>query len=64
MSKKILSYQSAMEELQIIVSQLEEHKVGIDELSEKVKRAAELVKFCQEKLRATEQEVNSLFEEN
>ena len=63
MSKKIVSYQSAMEELQTIVAQLEANSVSIDELSEKVKRAAELVKFCQEKLRTTEQEMTNLFEE-
>lgn len=63
MSKKIASYQSAMEELQTIVGQLEANAVSIDELSEKVKRAAELVKFCQEKLRTTEQEMTNLFEE-
>ena len=63
MSKKALSYQSAMEELQTIVAQLEANAIGIDELSEKVKRAAELVQFCQEKLRTTEKEMDNLFEE-
>lgn len=64
MSKKRLSYQTAMEELQTIVAQLEANAIGIDELSEKVKRAAELVDFCQQKLRTTEQEMDNLFEEN
>ena len=64
MSKKIKSYQSAMEELQTIVAQLEANAIGIDELSEKVKRAAELVQFCQEKLRTTEKEMDNLFEES
>ena len=63
MSKKVLSYKSALEELQTIVTQLEANAIGIDELSEKVKRAAELVQFCQEKLRATEKEMDNLFEE-
>ena len=63
MSKKVLSYKSAMEELQTIVAQLEANAIGIDELSEKVKRAAELVQFCQEKLRTTEQEMDNLFGE-
>ena len=63
MSKKTLSYKSAMEELQTIVAQLEANAIGIDELSEKVKRAAELVQFCQEKLRTTEKEMDNLFEE-
>ncbi len=64
MSKKVLSYKSAMEELQTIVAQLEANAIGIDELSEQVKRAAELVQFCQEKLRTTEKEMDNLFEES
>lgn len=63
MSKKALNYQSAMEELQTIVAQLEANAIGIDELSEKVKRAAELVQFCQQKLRTTEKEMDNLFDE-
>jgi len=63
MSKKIVNYQSAMEELQTIVAQLEANAIGIDELSEKVKRAAELVQFCQQKLRTTEKEMDNLFDE-
>lgn len=63
MPKKTLNYQSAMEELQTIVAQLEANAIGIDELSEKVKRAAELVQFCQKKLRTTEKEMDNLFDE-
>ena len=63
MSKKTITYQTAMEELQTIVAQLEANAIGIDELSEKVKRAAELVNFCQQKLRTTEKEMNNLFDE-
>lgn len=63
MSKKALTYQSATEELQTIVTQLEDNAIGIDALAEKVKRAAELVQFCQEKLRTTEKEMDNLFEE-
>ena len=58
---KKLTYESAMEELQTIVNQLQEEAVNVDELSAKVKRAAELVKFCQEKLRSTEEELGGLF---
>ena len=52
-----------MEELQTIVAQLEANAIGVDELSEKVKRAAELVNFCQQKLRKTEKEMTNLFDE-
>lgn len=63
MSKKNLNYKTAMEELQTIVAQLEANAIGIDELSEKVKRAAELVGFCQQKLRITEKQMDNLFDE-
>jgi len=60
MSKKKLTYDSALNELQIIVSEIDGEEIGIDELSKKVKRAAELLKFCQEKLRHTEDDVNEI----
>jgi exodeoxyribonuclease VII small subunit len=60
MSKKKISYDSALSELQNIVAEIEGEEIGIDELSKKVKRAAELLKFCQEKLRQTEEDVNEI----
>ena len=60
MSKKKISYDSALGELQNIVAEIEGEEIGIDELSKKVKRAAELLKFCQEKLRQTEDDVNEI----
>jgi len=60
MSKKKISYDSALNELQNIVAEIEGEEIGIDELSKKVKRAAELLKFCQEKLRQTEEDVNEI----
>ncbi len=61
MSKKKESYQSAMLELQEIVTQIEANAISIDELSEQMKRAASLITFCQNKLRATEGEITTLF---
>lgn len=64
MSKqKLLTYQTAMQELQSIVSQIQEEAVGIDQLNEKVKRASELIRFCREKLRSTEQEVEEMLKD-
>jgi exodeoxyribonuclease VII small subunit len=54
------SYQSAWTELQKIVNELQGGAVGIDELSSKIERAAELVRFCREKLRSTEEAVGRL----
>lgn len=59
MSKNI-NYAEAIVELEKIVSEIENASIGVDELSEKVKRAAELVKFCRSKLTSTEKEVNEI----
>lgn len=55
-----LSYESASAELQQIVRDLQDEAVGIDELTAKIARAAELIRFCREKLRATEEEIGKL----
>ena len=56
-----MTYDEALAELRMILQQLQEGKVPREEMSEKVKRAAELVQFCKEKLRSTEDEVERLF---
>lgn len=58
-----LSYTKAFEELQQIVSKIEEGEVDVDELAEKVKRAAELIRICKEKLKATEEDVDEILGE-
>ncbi len=62
MSKKKRTYESAMQELQLIVSQIQEEKVSMDDLTEKVKLAGELIQFCKEQLRKTEKELKDLLE--
>ena len=58
--RKKLSYTSAMEELQMIITEIQSESVGMDDLSEKVKRGAELIQFCKEKLRNTEEELKDV----
>lgn len=55
-----LTYESAYKELAIIAAEIESESVSVDVLAGKVKRAAELVTFCQTKLRSTETEVNKI----
>ncbi len=62
MSEK-LHYTKAFEELQTIVSEIELGEISVDELSAKVKRAAELIKLCKAKLSSTEEDVNSILKE-
>lgn len=57
-----LNYTEALTELQAIVAELQSESVDMDNLAEKVKRAAALIQFCQTKLRKTEMEVSTLFE--
>ena len=58
MSKsKQLTYSTALTKLEQIISEIESDSIDVDILTEKVKRAAYLIKFCKEKLRNTEEEV-------
>jgi len=51
------SYEKAYEELEAIMNDLQEDRISVDDLTAKVKRAAELITFCSDMLRSTEQEV-------
>lgn len=61
MSEK--NYTEAFEELQEIVSEIEQGEISVDELSQKVKRAAQLIKICKSKLTTTEADVNKILKE-
>jgi exodeoxyribonuclease VII small subunit len=56
------TYESAFRELQQIAKEIETEAVSVDVLAEKVKRASELITFCQNKLRSTEIEVGKIIE--
>lgn len=58
--KDKITYSAAYEELLMIVNELEQGEISIDELSEKVKRASELIAICKEKLQATELDVQAV----
>jgi exodeoxyribonuclease VII small subunit len=60
---KLPNYTEAFEELQEIVSEIEGGDISVDQLSDKVKRAALLIKICKDKLTATEGDVNQILKE-
>ncbi len=60
---KSQTYQQAIEELEAIVNEIENEEISVDELSEKVKRASQLIVLCKTKLTKTEQEVSKVLEE-
>ncbi len=57
------NYTEAYQELQNIVAEIEGGKISVDELSDKVKRAAILIKICRNKLTSTEEDVNRILNE-
>lgn len=58
-----MNYVDAFEELQRIVSEIEEGQISVDELSEKVKRAAHLITICKTKLSTTEEDVSRILKD-
>lgn len=63
MAKKTESYQDAVCKLRQIVSEIENGDLDVDLLSEKVREATRLIKFCKEKLYKVEEDVKSVLEE-
>lgn len=61
--KEKISYTDAFEELQIIVAEMETGEITVDQLSEKVQRAAVLIQVCKEKLTSTELDVRKILRE-
>ena len=58
--EKTLTYEEAYNELARIAGEIENESVSVDVLAQKVKRASELITFCQTKLKSTEAEVNKI----
>ena len=58
-----MTYESAYAELTDIAADIENETISVDDLAAKVKRAAELISFCQEKLKSTETEVSKIIDQ-
>ena len=63
MSKEEMKYEKAVSELEEIVDKMERDELDIDQLSEQLKRAKVLVKFCKDKLTKTDEEIKKLLSE-
>ncbi len=51
-----MTYQTAYEQLNTLIDEIESEAVPLDELPAKIRLATELITFCQERLRAVETE--------
>ena len=55
-----ITYEAAFKELRQIEADIQNESVSVDVLTEKIKRASELIAICQSKLTKTEAEVNKI----
>ena len=64
MEKKEMKYEEALRQLEDIVEKMENDELDIDQLSDQLKRAKELVKLCKDKLTKTDEEIKKLLSED
>jgi len=57
MSKNKMTYALAITQLEEIVKEIESGEIDVDVLTERVRKASELIKFCKDRLRSTQKEV-------
>ena len=57
-----MTYTKAMQELEAIVAKMQSDNCDIDALTQYTKRAAELIKYCRDKLFITDEEVKKCIE--
>ena len=60
---KQLKYDEAFAELQSITRKMENDELDIDQMSEQLKRAQELIKLCKDKLTKTDEEIKKILAE-
>ena len=64
MATKEIKYEEAVALLVEIVDKMENDELDIDQLSDQLKRAKELVKLCKDKLTKTDEEIKKLLSED
>jgi exodeoxyribonuclease VII small subunit len=63
MGKTNISYTEAIKQIEEILKKIESEELDVDELSDKVKKAADLLKLCKMKLHETEEEIQKILDE-
>ena len=56
-------YEEAFAELQTIVHKMENDELDIDQMTEQLKRAQQLIKLCKDKLTKTDEEIKKILGE-
>ena len=55
-----LTFNKAFKELSKLVNEIEDDKIQLDTLAEKVKKAKELIEYCESKLRTINKEIDDV----
>ena len=63
MGKLNISYAEAIKQIEEILKNIESEELDVDELGEKVRKAADLLKLCKSKLHDTEEEIKKILDE-
>ena len=58
--KQEQKYEAAFAELQAIVHKMENDELDIDQMTEQLKRAQELIRLCKDKLTKTDEEIKKI----
>ena len=61
--EEIIKYEEAFAELQALVQKMENDELDIDQMSEQLKRAQELIRLCKDKLTKTDEEIKKILAE-
>lgn len=63
MTKEKISYAEAVSEIESILQKIEEDKLDVDELADKVSRVTDLLKICRDKLHLTEKKIGKIIDD-
>ena len=61
--EKAMKYEEAMKQLEQIVSKMENDELDIDQMSEQLKKAQQLIKLCKDKLMKTDKDIQKILSE-
>ena len=61
--KQELKYEAAFAELHAIVRKMENDELDIDQMSDQLRRAQQLIKLCKDKLTKTDEEIKKILAE-
>lgn len=63
MAKRVqMTYDEAAAEIESILARLRDEQMSVDELAAEVKRATELIEFCRQRLRKTEEQIGKIID--